>query len=229
MKKNIFYLILLLASQTIMGSELTTAICSSNIIAAKQLILAKKDINTQDKYGWTPLMFAATRGQVEICNLLISNGAAVDVEDSYGFTALDRLHGQPPIVPEVKKQIIDLLEDAHLKQQGKVIPVDSTAATEQGVKDYYEMIKDALAQKGVTNNLTTNDVINLQDVSGKTALMGASEEGDMGTCKYLLEHGAKAGLKDKKGLTAVDYACAKLKQPDEKLKAEIIALLKTSP
>jgi len=229
MKRKIFYLVLLLATQTIMGSELTTAICSFNIIAAKQLILARKGINTLDEYGRTPLMYTAIRGQLELCKLLITNGAAVDVEDSDGFTALDHMYGQPPIAPEVKKQIIDLLEDAHLKQQGKVIPVDSTAATQQGIKDYLEMIKGACAEKGITNNLTTTNIINVQDATGKTALMEYAAAGDIEACKYLVRNGAKADVKDKKGQTAIDYVCTKLKQPDDKLKAEIIELLKGSP
>jgi ankyrin repeat protein len=70
--------------------------------------------------------------------------------------------------------------------------------------------------------------VNAQDVSGKTLLMQYAEVGDTNACRYLLEHGAKADIKDRTGKTVVDYICAKVEKPDDKLKSQILSLLKPS-
>jgi uncharacterized protein len=219
MKKILFILILL--PKITMGSELTAAIQNTNIDLAKQLIVEKKFINTQDEYGWTPLMWAAGRGEVDLCRLLLTNGAVVDVKDKDGATILEYLRGQAAgLKPEVKKQLLDLFRDASQKQKGQSITVDSTAMREQQLKDEIEMIKEGISRNGTAK-------INAQDDLGKTPLMEYSADGNIGACKLLLQNGAKVDIKDKKGLTAIDYACAQLKQPDKKLKNDMIVLLKS--
>jgi len=57
------------------------------------------------------------------------------------------------------------------------------------------------------------------DCSGYTALIDASEKGEVKTVKFLLEKGAKVNAEDKSGKTALDYA-AFYGRP------EVVALLK---
>lgn len=206
-----------------MGSELTTAIENTNIVLAKQLIAEKKGVNTQDKWGWTPLMWAASKGDVELCKLLITNGAAVDVKDKDGATILDFFKGQNAfgLKPELKKQMFDLLTEARQKQAGQLIAVDSTVLKENAYNDAVMALKAGIAENGTAK-------INAQDESGKTPLMEFSADGNIEACKLLLKNGAKVDIKDKQGLTAIDYACTRLKQPDDKLKADIISVLKSS-
>ena len=56
-------------------------------------MVAGVDVNAKDKYGESPLLFAATFGHKEIAELLIANGADVntkiEVGDYKGQTPLD--------------------------------------------------------------------------------------------------------------------------------------------
>jgi ankyrin repeat protein len=45
-------------------------------------------INNKDRFGWTPLQLAAAKGHYKIVELLIDNGADVNVADPFGFTPL---------------------------------------------------------------------------------------------------------------------------------------------
>ncbi|KHJ83549.1 ankyrin repeat protein [Oesophagostomum dentatum] len=57
-------------------------------------------IDVQDSLGRTPLMLAASQGQLEAVDLLIKNGAYIDCIDSDGRTAfqLAAIHGHLPVV-----------------------------------------------------------------------------------------------------------------------------------
>jgi ankyrin repeat protein len=45
--------------------------------------------NTTGKHGWTPLHWAARHGKRAMAELLLSNGARVDIKDDEGQTPLD--------------------------------------------------------------------------------------------------------------------------------------------
>lgn len=47
------------------------------------------DVNTQDKDGWTALMYAVRYGRQDIANALLQTGADVNVRNKDGKTALD--------------------------------------------------------------------------------------------------------------------------------------------
>ena len=51
----------------------------------KQLIAADADVN---KPGWTPLHYAATKGHLDIMDLLLENNAYIDAESPNGTTPL---------------------------------------------------------------------------------------------------------------------------------------------
>ena len=48
------------------------------------------DINHQDRNGWSALHFAVQEKHVQVVNNLLTNGAAVDLKDTYGNTPLWR-------------------------------------------------------------------------------------------------------------------------------------------
>jgi uncharacterized protein len=220
MKRLIYYLFALFLPHVMSASDLTDAIENGQFDLARQLITNKHNINVQVAQGFTPLMLAAEKGQVDLCKLLITNGAVIDVKDMDGMTIIEILGGSafPWLKPEVRKELLDLLKAAELKekqQQGKVIVVDSNAVRDQLFKD-----ERALAREALTN-------IDALNVDGKTILMKCAQDGNIEACKFLLDSGAKADIKDKDGKTALDYVCTNVKPPDEKLRANIIAVFKS--
>lgn len=56
--------------------------------AVKNLVIAGADINEKSK-GLTPLMHAARQNRVQVVKLLIAQGAKMDAQSKYGYTALD--------------------------------------------------------------------------------------------------------------------------------------------
>ena len=230
MKKTLSSLIVILFSIVIMKSEdvnvravsneLIATIQSTNMPLARQLIMEKKQINTFSKSGYTPLELTVAQGNIELCELLITNGAFVDVVDQDGGTAEIQAKYNPRIKPEVRKKILSLLEAAQHNPKN-LASADYKIA--EGKEDKKQTRID------LENLINSGANVNWQDKDGKTSLMGYAAEGNIESCKLLLKHGARVDIKDNKGLTAMDYACTQLKQPDGKLKAEIIALLKKSP
>ena len=59
---------------------LTQATIDGNIEAAKQAIAAGADVNAKDGGGWTPLHWAAARGQTEVAELLRKHGGKTGEE-----------------------------------------------------------------------------------------------------------------------------------------------------
>nr|MCS5666406.1 ankyrin repeat domain-containing protein [Dehalococcoidia bacterium] len=86
------------------GVNIHEAARTGNIEAVKQHIAAGTDVNAKDKYGESPLLFAATFGHKEIAELLIANGADVNTKiDKIGMTPLHIATGQG------YKEIVELL------------------------------------------------------------------------------------------------------------------------
>jgi len=52
------------------------------------LIAKGADINAKDEYGWTPLHYAAIKGQKEVVELLIAKGADINSKNQSGETPL---------------------------------------------------------------------------------------------------------------------------------------------
>lgn len=66
-------------------SPLMLAALSGWTAVCKQLIAADADVN---KPGWTPLHYAATKGHLDIINLLLESNAYIDAESPNGTTPL---------------------------------------------------------------------------------------------------------------------------------------------
>ena len=77
---------------SLLTSVLIRAYINKDYVGVERLIKLGADINTQDEYGYTMLMYAAITCDVEAVELLIKLGANVDVKDEYGYTALDLAH-----------------------------------------------------------------------------------------------------------------------------------------
>ena len=82
-------------SELVAGSNLRDAAKKGDAAEVRRLLAEGCDINLTDTDGWTPLMYAAHRGQLHICKLLVNNGANIhstaklgEVNNQYGMNAL---------------------------------------------------------------------------------------------------------------------------------------------
>ena len=65
------------------------ACAGGHLECAKALLGAGADINKQANDGWTPLMYAAHFGLLEVVRELLKRGAKKDLKDNKGKTAYD--------------------------------------------------------------------------------------------------------------------------------------------
>ncbi|HKP87266.1 MAG TPA: ankyrin repeat domain-containing protein [Blastocatellia bacterium] len=57
--------------------KLIDAVKANDYAEAEALIKGGADVNQQDEQGWTPLNFAAGKGDLAMCKLLVENGADI--------------------------------------------------------------------------------------------------------------------------------------------------------
>ncbi len=58
-------------------------------IVVNTLVDRDADVNEQDAYGWTPLMYAAYAGHTEVVKVLLEAGAETNLRSKFGKTAYD--------------------------------------------------------------------------------------------------------------------------------------------
>lgn len=104
-------------------TELFEYVKNNNIEKVKGLITGGIDLNSRDDYGWTPLNWAAGRGNLEMVRLLVESGADVlnrgyDKRTPYEI-ALAAGHGKvadyfQAVIEKSNKEIMDNIEKKRL-------------------------------------------------------------------------------------------------------------------
>ncbi len=156
------------------------------------LIAGGADVNARNQNGWTPLMVAASRGNLEAVNELLTAGAdpsaASRTEFYSGFTALmaAAYYGHPEVAEALVKA-----------------GADPDAADNH----YYGETALMLAVKGdcpdtVRVLLAGGANVNARNCQGVTALMYAASYGRLETVELLLAAGTEVGVRDNAGLDA---------------------------
>ncbi|VDM56258.1 unnamed protein product [Angiostrongylus costaricensis] len=123
-------------------------------------------IDIQDSLGRTPLMLAASQGQVEAVNQLVKNGAYIDCIDSDGRTAfqLAAIHGH--------LQVVDMLlafgaDEAHKEEIDKIVQDNDGA-----VALHYAVAHGEVA---LCRALATSATVNATDRAGNHPLINACQ------------------------------------------------------
>jgi hypothetical protein len=141
------------------GPALIRAIRDGQSKKADELIKNNKGINTQDEYGWTPLMYAIFRGDSELIENLLSHGADANLQDQDGITPLIAAIMRTPqpfmlqYMPEDERSVKDI--PIILIEKG----ADPNRADSEGntpliyaVIGNHDQIIEALIKKGVDPN-----------------------------------------------------------------------------
>jgi ankyrin repeat protein len=142
---------------------------------AAALIQAGAEINTQDPYGVTPLLFAAISGSPETIRMLLKSGANVKAKDVDGRTALiETLTTENDLPPETIEELIQAGSEVNVRIYGGLTPLMIAAAGNS-------RILQAIIRAGADLNAT--------DDQGATALRWATDSPE--NYKILKDAGAK--------------------------------------
>jgi ankyrin repeat protein len=123
-------------------------------------------IETRDYDGSTPLILAASHGQIEIVQLLLNRGARVDARDNYGNTALTASAcacAQATMRPT--HDILGLLLDRNAKIDAQ--SNDGSTALMNAARGFELENTELLINRGAN--------LRIKDKKGKTALQWAHE------------------------------------------------------
>ena len=169
--------------------------CRTGDLQTLELLIENKvNMNQFDKNKSTPLHLAVSKGHVEIAQLLLENGAGVDIrEGEIGPTALMNaaFHGEK----EIFSLLIEFGADIRLKDLGK-----RTALHHAAVNGHDELVQIIL-DKGLDvddQDHTNSSPLHLAAVSGKTS-----------TAKILISKGAGSELE---GLNNTTHTWASVKE-----------------
>jgi len=186
------------------NDDLMRAIRNNDVGKVREAIDAGVDINfTKEVSNWTPLMWAASFGHVEIAKLLIDKGANVNAISA----SSDKSGGQEtPLMiaalrgnTEIAKLLIEKGADVQAKNSEGWTPFIWAASFNQ-----VETAK-LLLEKGAEIDGKSSD--------GITPLWRAASFGHNEIIKFLIANGADVNAKDLNGNTAMDTA--KLKNHKE--------------
>ncbi|MEX0849122.1 MAG: ankyrin repeat domain-containing protein [Candidatus Dependentiae bacterium] len=175
--------------------------------SSKGLLKGKKrkedmpNVDAQNAYGWTPLMYAVIDPyKVKLVNLLIEKKADVNLVDEYGRTAL--MHAvQDGKTLENVKALIAAGADVNVQD------VDGNTALMYAAKMYGQ---DALAKVNLL--LEAGAEVNMQNNEGETAYLNAI---DIHVKKALIDAGADSKI-EPDYLLKDTGAMTKAVRPDKK-------------
>ena len=75
----------------------------------------KENINAKDRDGWTALIWASCKGDLEIVKLLVESGADIDAKDNDGWTALMRASWRGYL--EIVQYLVEIGADINIKNK----------------------------------------------------------------------------------------------------------------
>jgi ankyrin repeat protein len=160
---------------------------------AEYLIVSRNaNVEAVGTDGATPLLVAAKKGHLTMCQLLEQKGALLSVKDSYENTPL--IHACRNGNLAACQFLMD--KEPHLDARNHRGRTAFTCAIMNGNFAVCQLLRE----KGVN--------LDIQDNDGKTALHHAAEKSNRSVlCLYLVQEGANINIKDKFGDTALVYIC----------------------
>jgi ankyrin repeat protein len=206
---------------------------SKNTSEVKRLLAqTPNEVNAQDEWGFTPLMYAVRDNQLDLMEMLLEHGARVSLKDTkMRETALDKVR---TYLAQCSDEYVTRQVHAwRLQQVGEEQIVERIAAHKErfgdGARSNWLRIETALIaafEREVATDLTSpllqavrqrdseevrrllekGHLTGVKDAEGRTPLLLAVMQGDAVTAQVLLGHGADMGEPDKQGQTAVSVA-----------------------
>ncbi|WP_265022567.1 ankyrin repeat domain-containing protein [Wolbachia endosymbiont (group B) of Ischnura elegans] len=177
-------------SRTELLFKLFSSAKNGDLEAVKYLVeRAEVDVNAQDMFEFTSLMFAAASGHLDVVKYLVKE-AKVDVNAGNEF-------GNTPLIFAAEDGHLDVVK--YLVKEAKA---NVNAKNEFGGTALMFAAKNG--HLGIVKCLVEAKAdVNTQDRKGNTPLMLAAQRGDLGIVKCLVEAKADANTKNYYGATAL--------------------------
>lgn len=181
-----------LIKDTSIGSLIFRLVSKGDIKAVSKLLDSNpKIVHRRNESGWTPLLTACFRGNVEMAGLLLENGADINAKCRTGMTPIYLA------ATEGYYKLTDLLAQKGAKLdvpagRSKWTPL-MRASSKGHVKTAEVLIKHGAK-------------INARSRAGWTPLHGAAEQGHLRIIKMLVNAGADINAKNNLGRTPLDLA-----------------------
>jgi ankyrin repeat protein len=153
----------------------------------------RPDVNAKDEYGVTALIDASFKGQKDLVELLILEGADLNARDNQGNTALMNAALKGHI------EIVDLLisngADISAKDKtGNTALIESAKYARESACEIITLLKNNGARVNAKNNY------------GLTGIIYAAQGGHAENVACLIDAGADVNAKSKSGETALKFA-----------------------
>ncbi|KPK36438.1 MAG: hypothetical protein AMJ65_16175 [Phycisphaerae bacterium SG8_4] len=175
------------------------------------LIQRGANVNAEDKWGRVSLHYAIRNEDLDIMNILIANGADVDIKHTGRYTPLQYTHSGGETLlqyaaiggrTEAAKLLLEAGANVDAKNDGGQTALHVILDLTKSKYTYYRLSKDTvelLLAKGAD--------VNLKDKDGRTPLHLAAESADGDIIELLLDKGARIDARDEEsGSTALHRA-----------------------
>jgi hypothetical protein len=185
--------------------DLLKAVNADDISRIEDLLNEGLDVNGMNERGWSALMIAASKGNMEILKLLIENGAALDDKNHQG--------GQTALIFAAHWGHADVVRHLIAKGANLNMQMDDgwTALIDSISRDNLEVAK-ILIESGADTNVKSD--------TGWTALMAATYENHPEIVDLLIKRGADVKARNASNDTALDIAKRKEHQEIVKILME---------
>lgn len=157
----------------------------------QKLLDSGAEKNVRDEANWTALMMASGRGDPESVNRLVKSGADINAKNKWGQTAL------MTALRAGNAEKVDILLAAGAN------PNDTDL---DGMTPMHMAAEGDAPTTVIIMLVKRGGNVDAQSAAGLTPLMIACDRGDVEKTKVLLSNGCKAGIKDRDGSTALDWA-----------------------
>ena len=214
-------------------TPLTIAAEKGNMEIIKMLVEdGKAVVNDESSYGVTPIISAAAAGNTDVVAYLVKHGADVTAKDDLGKTALiyasgtdnSKLisnlialdntavnlpdnSGNTPLIYAAQKGLVNNIKVllAHGAMVNYRNPATGLSALSAAAAEGHSDAVRLLIRSGKAD-------VNIADLSGRTPIFYAVEQGQTDTLRNLLSLGADVNAKDNNGVTALMRASSKKQQ-----------------
>jgi ankyrin repeat protein len=170
------------------------------------------EIETRDRFGATPLIWASVTGRVEIAKLLLNAGAKVDAKDAKGRTSLIR--AVPRGHFEIAKILVENGADVNMRSKNNSTPLLWAAC--RGRYDSMVLLIENGAEVNMANNSEASPLY-------RSVAIGHTEG-----VKLLLDHGAAETIQRKIGRSPILCARGGLGRKESTGFKDILSLLKSA-